>query len=111
MTTINVTLGFCALSFLLYGSSCLYSTHMADEFIRYRLSRFRVTTGILQILAALGLTLGMIYPWMGGIAAIGIALQMLCGLCVRLRIGDTWLQCMPATFYLLLCSWLAIRLL
>ncbi len=111
MTAINVTLGFCALSFLLYGAGCLYSTHMADEFKRYQLSQFRAMTGILQILAALGLSLGIIYPWVGGMAAVGIALQMLCGLYVRLRIGDAWYQCMAATFYLLLCSWLALRLL
>ena len=84
---------------------------MADEFKRYQLSQFRAMTGLLQVLAALGLAMGMSYPWVGGVAAVGVALQMFCGLCVRIRIGDGWRQCAPASFYMLLCAWLAMRLL
>ena len=102
---------FCALSFFGYGISCLFSPHMVAEFERYRLARFRVLTGALQVVASIGLAIGYFMPWVAGISAAGLALQMACGLGVRTRIGDSWLQCLPAASYMLLCGWLAVRLL
>ena len=84
---------------------------MAAEFRRYRLSRFRRLTGILQLLGAIGLITGLFLPWVGGIAAAGISLQMACGLGIRVKIGDSWMLCLPAASYMLLCGWLAIQLL
>lgn len=83
---------------------------MVLEFQRYGLSRFRTLTGALQVLAALGLLLGLVFPWIGGIAAGGLALQMACGLGVRVRIRDKWHQCLPAFIYMLACGYLAVRL-
>lgn len=102
---------FTALSFLGYGFSCLFSPHMVAEFQRYGLPQFRRLTGALQVLAALGLLAGLIVPWVAGIAAAGLALQMACGLAVRIKIGDVWYLCLPAGAYLLICAWLALRLL
>jgi len=84
---------------------------MVAEFHRYRLARFRRLTGRLQLLGATGLLVGLYLPWVGGLAAAGIALQMACGLGVRVKIGDSWVQCLPATSYMLLCGWLATQLL
>ena len=111
MTLVNVTLGVCALAFFVYGVSCLFSPHMRVEFRRYGLSQFRVMTGVLQVLAAIGLALGIAYPWIGGIAAGGVALQMACGLGVRIRIGDAWHQCFAAAFFMMICGGLAVHLL
>lgn len=101
----------CALSFLGYGLSCLFSPHMVAEFRRYGLSKYRSITGILQLLAACGLAIGIALPWVGGVAAAGLALQMACGLGVRIKIGDPWFKCLPAATYMVLCGWLAVRLL
>lgn len=111
MTAILLVQVFCALSFIGYGLSCLLSPHMVVEFERYKLERFRVLTGVLQILAASGLAIGLILPWVAGLSAAGIALQMACGLGVRVRIGDPWHLCLPAAIYMLLCGWLAVRIL
>jgi hypothetical protein len=102
---------FCAASFFAYGWSCLFTDRMVAEFHRYRLARFRRLTGRLQLLGATGLLVGLYLPWLGGLAAAGIALQMACGLGVRVKIGDSWVQCLPATSYMLLCGWLATQLL
>lgn len=107
----NFLLIVCALSFLGYGLSCLFSPHMVVEFRRYGLRDYRRVTGILQLLAACGLTVGLALPWVGGVAAAGLALQMACGLGVRIKIGDPWFKCLPAATYMLLCGWLAVRLL
>jgi len=111
MNSIIFLILFCALSFFAYGWSCLNSFHMVAEFKRYRLSRFRRLTGTLQILGAAGLLLGLLFPWVAGLAAAGLSLQMACGLGVRVKIGDTWIQCIPAALYMILCGFLATQLL
>lgn len=102
---------FCALSFLIYGVCCLVSKHMKREFERYGIPQYRPLTGILQVCASIGLVLGLWFPVVGGIASAGLALQMASGLIVRIRINDTFLQSSPATGYMLLCGWLAMKLL
>jgi hypothetical protein len=111
MSAQNFLLMVCAVSFFGYGLSCLYSPHMVVEFRRYRLARFRRLTGALQLSAACGLAIGLFIPWLGGIASAGLALQMACGLGVRIKIKDPWYMCLPAGTYMLLCGWLAFSLL
>lgn len=111
MTAVTCMLLFTAISFLGYGFSCLFSAHMVIEFQRYNLPKFRRLTGLLQVLAAIGLLIGLTIPWIGGIAAAGLAIQMACGLAVRIKIGDAWYLCLPATGYMLMCAWLGTRLL
>jgi hypothetical protein len=111
MTLLQLTMLFCAISFIAYGLSCLSTQRMVTEFARYRLSRYRVLTGRLQLLGAAGLLVGFASPVIGGLAAGGLSLQMACGLGVRIRLRDPWLQCVPATLYMLLCGWIATQLL
>ncbi|MGB0416677.1 MAG: DoxX family protein [Coraliomargarita sp.] len=111
MNTINALLLFCAISFLAYGASCLLSEHMQTEFDRYGLARYRTLTGLLQLAAAGGLLLGLLVPWIGGLAAAGLSLQMACGLGVRVRIRDPWIRCTPAAAFMIICGLLAVRLL
>jgi hypothetical protein len=73
--------------------------------------RFCKLTGILQLLGATGLALGLLFPVIGGLAASGLSLQMGCGLGVRVKIGDSWFRCLPATIYMFICGWIATQLL
>lgn len=107
--TIVLTL-FCALSFFGYGLSCLFSKKMTTEFVRYGIPQYRTLTGVLQVLAAVGLLSGWLIPSLAATAAAGLALQMACGLCVRIYIKDAWYCCLPAAGYLVICTWLALRL-
>ena len=109
MTTLLLVV--CSISFIGYGTACLVSPRMVTEFKRYGLESYRTLTGLLQLTAAVGLLLGLRFELIGGIAAAGLALQMACGLGVRVRIKDPWLKCLPAMFYMLACGWLAVRLL
>ncbi len=111
MNAQNFLLLVCALSFFGYGFSCLFSPHMVVEFKRYGIAGFRKMTGVLQVLAACGLLLGLMIAEIGALAATGLALQMACGMAVRVKIGDPWYLCLPAATYMLLCGWLALRLL
>ncbi|HKK18763.1 MAG TPA: DoxX family protein [Opitutales bacterium] len=111
MNAPNYLLLVCSISFFGYGLSCLFSPQMVAEFRRYGLEKFRRLTGTLQLIAACGMLAGLFHPWLGGLAAAGITLQMACGLGVRIKIGDPWYRCFPAATYMLLCGWLAVRLL
>ena len=102
---------FCALSFLGYGASCLAADHMVREFERYGLAKYRKLTGILQLLGAVGLLFGFRSPLIGSLAAGGLALQMLLGLGVRLKIRDTLRQGFPALAFLLISGWLCLQFL
>jgi hypothetical protein len=84
---------------------------MVKEFDRYGLAVYRIPTGVLQILAAVGLLVGLEVPVVGGVSALGLALQMACGLGVRISIKDAWFRCLPAAGYMLVCGLLATRLL
>ncbi len=79
---------------------------MKREFVRYRLGPQRVWVGLLQWGAGIGLLWGMWVPWLGQAAAGGLALMMLLAVGVRVRIGDSVLQTIPALFYLMLNAYL-----
>ena len=78
------------------------------EFLRYQLSETRSLVGGLQLCAAVGLLAGLSQPWMGCLAATGLALMMLVAVGVRIKIKDTFLQTIPALFYLMLNIYLSL---
>ena len=105
ITTMLLALNLiCTVSFLGYGFSCLASERMAREFERFGLAKFRRLTGALQLLGGAGLIVGFQLPVVGAIAAGGLALQMLLGFGVRLKIRDRLVLCLPALIYLVLCA-------
>jgi len=98
---------FTSASFLYYGLSCLISPHLINEFERYGLPQYRVLTGILQLIGAVGITVGLMYPLLGVFAAAGLALLMMAGFITRIKIKDTFLQMFPSFFYILLNAYIA----
>jgi hypothetical protein len=83
-------------AFLFYGSACLISAKLVAEFERYRLARWRVLVGLLEIAGALGLLAGQFFPPLKIAASAGLFLLMLCGLWARWRIRDPWYALVPA---------------
>lgn len=99
---------FSAVSFLGFGAACLGSPSMKREFMRYRLGAWRPLIGALQLSASVGLLAGLSQPWMGRAAAAGLAMMMLTGVGVRIKIKDSLPQTMPALFYLALNAYLYV---
>lgn len=99
---------FSAISFAGFGAACVFAPEMKREFLRYGLSKWRPLIGLLQLSAAGGLLLGLMLPWIGQAAAAGLALMMLTGVCVRIRIKDTVIQTVPAFFYFALNAYLCV---
>jgi hypothetical protein len=83
-------------AFLFYGLACLFSRRLVAEFERYRLARFRVLVGSLEVAGALGLIAGWWFPPLLIAAAAGLSALMLCGLWARWRIRDSWYAMLPA---------------
>ncbi len=101
---------FSGVSFLGFGTACLRSQPMRREFARYGLERFRVLTGLLQLAGGAGLLVGWwAWPPLACAAATGLASLMLLGVFTRLRIRDSLLQTAPATLYMALNAYLAVR--
>jgi hypothetical protein len=101
MPTIELPTLVLIISFLVYGTRCLLAEAMILEFHRWGVSGLRHITGILEVLGAVGLVLGQWLPWVGLMSASALSILMTCGLVVRLRIRDGFLQTLPAVIYLL----------
>ena len=89
-------------AFLFFGVTCLTSPYMIEEFKRYRLARFRTMVGLLQLLGAIGMLVGPVFPVVLIVSAGGLTALMLLGIITRIKIGDSLLEAMPATFFCLL---------
>ena len=92
---------FSATSFLFYGLLILVTNHMKLEFKRYDLERFRTLTGFLEFSGGLGQLVGLFYPLLLILSSIGLALLMLMGTFIRIRVRDRWLEIIPAFFLML----------
>lgn len=99
---LSALLFFCSISFIWYGFKCLYSEKMFNEFQRFGLSKYRKLTGTLQLIGGIGLMLSFIYPLLTLFSSAGMALLMLLGVLVRIKIKDGILLSIPAFVLMLL---------
>lgn len=89
-------------AFLFFGITCLTTDYMVAEFQRYGLAGFRVTVGLLQLMAAVAMIAGYFYPRLLLLSSAGLTLLMLLGVVTRIRIGDTLVQTLPALSFFLI---------
>ena len=85
-----------AAAFLFYGAACLFSAKLVAVFERYRLARWRILVGSLEMAGAFGLIAGLWFVPLKIAAAGGLFALMLCGLWARWRIRDPWYAMLPA---------------
>jgi hypothetical protein len=69
---------------------------MRDEFERFGMARFRLLTGILEILGAIGTLVGLWWMPLFIFSTLGLGTLMLLGLVTRMRLKDPVLQMLPA---------------
>jgi uncharacterized membrane protein YphA (DoxX/SURF4 family) len=89
-------------AFVVYGVLCLTSASMHAEFVRFGLERFRALTGILEVLAGVGLVVGLKWPPALWLSSGGLAMLMLCGVIVRISVNDRLIDMLPAL--ILMCA-------
>ncbi|WP_445381297.1 DoxX family protein [Robiginitalea sp. IMCC43444] len=102
LTPITLLQLFAALSFCYFGISCLVAEYMVVEFERYGLKNFRKINGVLQLLGSLFLFLGFFQAIFTVIGAFGLALLMLAGFIVRLKIKDGFIKSSPAFIFMVI---------
>jgi uncharacterized membrane protein YphA (DoxX/SURF4 family) len=101
MPTIDLLTLALIISFFIFGTRCLFAQAMVQEFNRWHVPSLRYITGIFEILGALGLVVGQWLPWVGLVSAAGLSLLVTCGLAVRMRVRDSFLQTLPAVVYII----------
>jgi hypothetical protein len=107
--TVATLLAVCSgVAFIAYGVSCLSSEWMKAEFTRFGLERLRVLTGMLEVLGGGGLLTGLFWPPALWLSSGGLALLMLLGVGVRLRINDGIGKTLPALVLMLVNLWILL---
>ncbi|MEC8253051.1 MAG: DoxX family protein [Planctomycetota bacterium] len=91
------------LAFLFYGGACVFTGSMEAEFERYGMPHMRVLVGSLELLGALGLLAGYFYAPLVAVASGGLCLLMVLAVATRVRIGDSFVEALPA-LTLCLCN-------
>lgn len=104
MTTLLI--GLSALSFLMYGISYFSSQKLKDEFKRYGLAKFGPLTAVLEILGGTGLLVGLVVPLILSVASGGLAVLMLLGFGVRMKIKDGFWLSLPSFLFMLLNAYI-----
>jgi len=75
---------------------------MQNEFKRFGLKKFTALTGVLELLGGIGLLVGLKFGFIILISSGGLALLMLLGLGVRLKMKDGFWLSFPSLFFMLL---------
>ncbi len=93
---------FSGVSFIIYGCLFFLSPQMRNEFKRFGLEKFATLTGTLELLGGVGMLVGLKFNFILLISSGGLALLMLLGFGVRLKIKDGFWLSMPSLFFMLL---------
>ena len=79
---------------------------MKNEFKRFGLEKVGLTIVLLEIIGALGLLVGLKFYFFLMISSLGLALLMLAGLIVRIKLKDSIWISLPAFFYMVLNTYI-----
>jgi len=89
-----------SLAFFGYAVSYFISPHMKIEFKRFGLGKIGLLTIILEFIGAVGLIVGLKFNPLLVVSSFGLALLMLVGLIVRIRLKDTIWVSLPALLFM-----------
>lgn len=102
MNIITICVLISSLSFYAYVASYFMSPHMKNEFKRFDLEKLGLLTIILQFLGATGLLVGLKFNLFLTMSSLGLALLMMFGLIVRIKLKDSIWVSLPAFFFMIL---------
>ena len=98
-----------SISFLYYGIIYFLSPQMKNEFKRFGFEKAGAITAILEILGGIGLLVGLKFPLILLISAGGLALLMVLGVAIRVKVKDSFFLSLPAFFFMILNSYIFIH--
>lgn len=102
MTYITALTLLSGLAFIVYGILCIATEHMSQEFTRYGLSQFQIIIGVLELVGGLGTLFGLSIPSILIASTLGLAILMLLGVIIRIRVQDSLIQILPAFILMVL---------
>lgn len=79
---------------------------MKSEFKRFGLEKFGPITVVLELLGGLGLLVGLKFHLILALSSGGLALLMLLGVSVRIKVKDTLLVTFPAILFMLVNAYI-----
>ena len=82
---------------------------MKSEFKRFNLERLGLIIILFQFLGATGLLVGLVYHPILIISSLGLFLQMLLGLIVRIKLKDDLWISLPAFFFMILNGYIFLN--
>jgi len=82
---------------------------MKNEFKRFKLEKLGLLTIVLEIIGALGLLIGLWYLPLLLLSSGGLALLMLLGLIVRIKLKDSLWITLPAFFFMILNTYILLE--
>ena len=106
MNTDDICVLISSLSFFAYALSYFKSPHMKLEFKRFGLEKIGLLTIILQIIGATGLLIGLKFNFILLISSLSLAILMLAGLILRIKLKDSIWISLPALFYMALNTYI-----
>jgi hypothetical protein len=87
---------------MIYGILLLKSKKMQEEFIRFKLEKFIVLVGILELLGGIGLIIGINFSLILISSSLGLGLLMFLGFLTRIKLRDSFLLTFPSLFFMLI---------
>jgi len=75
---------------------------MLSEYARWGYKNQRILLGCLQLLGGIGLLVGIVNPTLLSVASFLLTFMMITAIFVRIKIKDSAVQMLPATFYTVL---------
>lgn len=106
MSFVKILILISSISFFIYGIAYFISSHMKNEFKRFGLEKLGILTAILELTGATGLIVGLFTNSILMVSSAGLAILMLFGVAVRLKMKDSLLVSLPALFYMILNSFI-----
>lgn len=83
-------------SFCYFGAACIWQARLREEYERYGIPHLRVPIGLLELLGATGVVIGLVVGPLGAAAALGLCVLMVSGVVVRIRLRDPLVRMLPA---------------
>ena len=100
MNIVKLCILISSVSFFGYAIDYFATPHMKNEFKLFGLEKIGLLTIVLEFLGAAGLIVGLYFNPILVISSFGLALLMLTGLVVRIRLKDNIRISFPAFFFM-----------
>ena len=99
MSTEKILILFSSVSFIFYAINSLSAKRLIDEFQRWGYGNLRKIIAYLQILASIGLIVGLYFPLLLSIVSFLLFIMMMIATYTRIKVKDGFIDTFPAIFY------------